>query len=97
MIQSKLPNKTKFAALCLFFLLCFFGSFLLGKYPIDPWTLIQILFSQIFPLEPSWDHQSETILFQVRLPRILAAVLIGAALSGLLARRHAARNRSVSL
>ena len=55
------------------FAVCFFGSFMLGRYPIEPWTLI--------PVTPDWPSQVETVLFNVRLPRVLMAALIGAGLS----------------
>lgn len=56
-------------------------SFLLGRYPIYPDQLIRILFSKLLPLPHTWDPQMATILFEVRLPRVVMAALIGAALS----------------
>ena len=69
----------------LFFLISFILSFSLGRYPIDPWTLIKILLSRILPLEQTWSSQMEIVVFNIRLPRVLAGSLIGAslALSGL--------------
>ena len=60
---------------------CFFGSFMLGRYPIEPWTLIRVLASRVIPVTPDWPSQVETVLFNVRLPRVLMAALIGAGLS----------------
>jgi iron complex transport system permease protein len=56
-------------------------SFLLGRYPISPSELIGILFSKIFPIRPFWTERMETVLFHVRLPRILLACLVGCCLS----------------
>lgn len=65
----------------IFFILVFFFSFLAGKYPISPLDVIKILLSKIFPIERTWKDESEVILFNIRLPRIIIALLIGAALS----------------
>jgi iron complex transport system permease protein len=40
-----------------------------------------MLLSLVYPMEPTWTNADETILFQIRLPRIIAAVIVGAALS----------------
>ena len=63
----------------LLFFVCFFSSFLLGRYPISPLELVKILLSKIFPISPTWEAQLETVLFQIRLPRVFMAVLIGGA------------------
>ncbi len=59
----------------------FLISFTLGRYPVAPGQLLAVLASRVFPFEPYWTPTIETVIFQVRLPRIMAAVLIGAALS----------------
>lgn len=65
----------------LFFLLVFILSFAVGKYPISPINLVKILLSKVFPIERTWSKESETILFNIRMPRIIIAAFIGAALS----------------
>lgn len=57
-------------------------SFLLGRYPIAPGQLFGILLARVLPVEPFWTAQMETILWNVRLPRILLSCLVGACLSG---------------
>lgn len=59
----------------------FILSFILGRYAVPPDQLIKILAAGILPLEQSWSDTVETVIFQIRLPRILAAILVGAALS----------------
>jgi len=61
--------------------LLFFISFVSGRYPIALTTVIQILFSSILPLDHFWTPMAENVVFQVRLPRILAATVVGAGLS----------------
>lgn len=73
--------KGRMTVLIIFFLVCFFGSFALGRYPIDPWTLIRVLLSKIVPITADWSSQIETVIFQVRLPRVFMAALIGAGLT----------------
>lgn len=60
---------------------CFIFSFMLGKYPVYPEDLVKILLSRIVDLPVTWTPQAEIVVLQVRLPRILAAALIGGALS----------------
>lgn len=64
------------------FLLVFFASFMLGRYPVMPAELIKILFNRISPVFPAtWASAAETVVWQIRLPRVAAAGLIGGALS----------------
>ena len=56
-------------------------SLFIGRYEVDPGNVLRILFSPIIPMEHTWTGAEETIIFQVRLPRIIAAVMVGAALS----------------
>ncbi|OIQ60578.1 putative ABC transporter permease protein [Moorella thermoacetica] len=62
-------------------LLVFLFSFPLGRYPISPGQLLTILAAKVFPIAPTWPATLETVVFQVRLPRMLAAMLVGAALA----------------
>jgi iron complex transport system permease protein len=58
-----------------------FASFFLGRYPISPSELVSILASKVFPVEPFWTDTMETVLFNVRLPRVLLACIVGCCLS----------------
>lgn len=59
----------------------FFGSFMLGQYPIPPAGVVDIIGSRLLGFECSQSDMAQTIVWKVRLPRIMAALLIGAALS----------------
>lgn len=63
------------------FIIVFFESFMVGRYPIMPDELMKILLSKIFDIHQTWPDAAETVVFSIRLPRVLAAALIGAALS----------------
>jgi len=58
-----------------------FWSLFIGRYEVEPLTVVKMLISQVIPIEQTWTNADETILFQVRLPRVIAAVIVGAALS----------------
>lgn len=62
-------------------LAAFFISFMIGKYPIPPADFFRILLSKIFPIPVTWDPTAEGALFRIRLPRVIAAMVVGAALS----------------
>lgn len=56
-------------------------SLMLGRYPIDPLEAIAMLVNCVVPVEPSWTEQQATLFFNVRLPRILLALMVGCCLS----------------
>jgi iron complex transport system permease protein len=59
----------------------FIISFALGRYPVSPLDVIRVMVSHVVPAEHTWSGTIETVVMQIRLPRILAAVLIGASLA----------------
>lgn len=56
-------------------------SFRLGRYPIPGKELIGILISKVYPVKHFWKDQLETVLINVRMPRIILACLVGCCLS----------------
>ena len=56
-------------------------SFLVGRFPISPDKVIGILASGVVPIDQFWTDQEATIFFNVRLPRVLLAMLVGCSLS----------------
>jgi iron complex transport system permease protein len=74
-------KKRKLIFLFLLPLVLLFASLFVGRYLISPTTTFQVLLSRLFPLEPHWSNQVESVIFQIRLPRALLAVLVGASLS----------------
>jgi iron complex transport system permease protein len=56
-------------------------SFGIGRYPVPADTLVGVLLAQVFPITPRWAPEMEAVVLGIRLPRILAAILVGAALS----------------
>ncbi len=56
-------------------------ALMLGQLRIPPMTILEILASRVFPIEPTWEPTLESVLLDVRLPRLLAGLLVGAGLS----------------
>ncbi len=83
MIQEYGHKKKQgvFIVLCLILLVLFALSFALGRFPISIKEIFGILWSKIAPVEPFWESRTERIFFQVRLPRILIACMVGCCLS----------------
>ena len=77
--KSKFRMKT--IILIIVFIVVFFGSFMIGKYPIMPDELIRILLSKVFDIQQTWPDAAENVVFSIRLPRVLAAGLVGASLA----------------
>ena len=67
--------------LLIFFpIVLFFASFLLGRYPISPVDVVKTILCPIFPqLEVS--QTLTTIVYEIRLPRIIGALVVGASLA----------------
>jgi len=71
----------KISVLLIILVTAFFGSFLLGRFPIAPDMVVAILCSKLLALSHAGTDTMETIVFDIRLPRIMAALLVGSALA----------------
>ena len=58
-----------------------FASFMIGTFPIMPKAVWDIILSKLIPREAYWEPVMERVVLQVRLPRILLAILVVGALS----------------
>lgn len=56
-------------------------SLMLGRFSLSLREIWQLLLSRIMQVEASWQNGAENVLFQIRLPRIAVAAMVGAALS----------------
>jgi len=70
----------RFLILCVAFAVTFFGSFLLGRYGVGLKSLFGILFSRAKE-GAGFTATEATVVRNIRLPRIVVAALVGAALS----------------
>ncbi|AKB37935.1 Vitamin B12 ABC transporter, permease component BtuC [Methanosarcina siciliae C2J] len=81
-----LRNKKEFeisvlTLLAIVLILTFFISVYIGRYTITPSQLIMAVAGKITNVDYTLPDTADTILFKVRLPRIIAAILIGANLA----------------
>ena len=74
-------SKKKLIILIALPLALFYVSLFVGRYPIEPLAVIRILLSKVFPISQSWPSTAETIVMQVRMPRLILATFVGAGLS----------------
>lgn len=74
-------NKRALAVTILAPLLILFCSLLVGRYSVSPATVLGIFRAQFQPVAHDWPAAAETILLQIRLPRAILAMLVGAGLS----------------
>lgn len=69
------------AALGLLLGLLFVASFALGRYPVSPAAVLAVLAAQLGGPPHAWPAEVETVVLAIRLPRLLAALLVGSALA----------------
>ena len=64
-------------------LLCLLIAVSIGAVPISMLSIIKMTLNKmgLSHFSPTWPHSAETILFQIRLPRVIASALVGAALA----------------
>lgn len=75
-------QEYKYISLFTFILiLVFIFSFCIGRYFISMPLLLKVLSSKFIDIQPTWPNVVETIVFKIRLPRIIASLLVGGVLS----------------
>ena len=69
--------------LCLFVFLLFLAIWCMcvGRYPVTPVESLRILFGSITGTTGEWDLMTENVVMGLRLPRILASILVGGSLA----------------
>ncbi len=82
-MHQKGKYKTKFLILIIIFIVVFLVSLTLGQYSLSMEDFFKVIWSKMpwTDIAATWDPLAENILFQIRFPRVVAAVLIGASLS----------------
>ena len=79
-----MDNETKeiisIILLIFFPIVLFFASFLIGRYPISPVDVVNTILCPIFP-QLEVNSTITTIVYEIRLPRILGAIVVGACLA----------------
>lgn len=71
----------RFAVLGAVFLAVLLGSLLLGRYALSTGQLLHMLWTKVTGGAADWPLSDDKVVFAVRLPRVAAAALVGAALA----------------
>lgn len=74
-------NKHIFLFLVAILLLTIIFAFIAGRYPLNIGQFFVVIFSKISGTAHGLDANFDTIIFNIRLPRILAAIIVGGGLS----------------
>ena len=81
MNRTKMGSITTTTALIILPILLFFGSFMIGRYPVSPADVLVAIVSVFVPIKTNLSPAIYTVVWDIRLPRIIAAMIVGAALS----------------
>jgi len=76
----RLPIPAFLIAL-LIVIIIFIGAFAFGKYPISPGDLLRSFFARLTRTDSGLPEAIEIVIWNIRLPRITAGMLVGAALA----------------
>ena len=80
---KKKSYKIPFAVLIAVFLAAILVSVVIGRYSLSIGQFFRVIWSKMpfSDIARTWDPAAEKVLFEIRLPRVAAALMIGAALS----------------
>ena len=79
-IEKKHRRTVLFMGIAL--ILCILGSFTLGRYPVSIAELLGVLGYKLgLPITPFWSGSVEAAVWNIRLPRVILSVLVGACLA----------------
>lgn len=62
-------------------LVLFLVSFMVGKFGVSPSELASVMYARVSGVSHNLPAVIDTVVFQIRLPRVVAAMLVGAALA----------------
>lgn len=57
------------------------GALAIGRYIVPPVEVVRMIVGQVLPLERTWYETEATVVFDVRLPRVLLSFAVGASLA----------------
>ena len=83
MNSAETKHRLTVLSMAIGLMVCILGSFTLGRYAVPPKELLGILGSHLgLPVQPFWTTRMEAAVWNIRLPRVLLSVLVGACLAG---------------
>jgi iron complex transport system permease protein len=74
-------KRAAWFAMILVPLAALYVSLLVGRFYVPAGAVVRILSSHFLPVSPNWPASMETIVLQIRLPRAVMAMFVGAGLS----------------
>lgn len=83
LVTTKAGYRIFLLVLFCLLLISFLVSFCFGRYTqLSPIEVFKMIFNKIFPnaFKQTWESTAEIVVFHYRMPRIIAAILVGAAL-----------------
>ena len=80
-MKLNMSMKNRVIMVIIALILLFILSLSVGRYGITLSEFLQIIASKLFGIEGNYSKVIETVLFKVRLPRMLAAIFVGGALA----------------
>lgn len=81
MIGKKSQYAVFLLLLWVILLLCAEAALCMGQYHVPMQHVVSVLLSHVFPVEGAWTDTMYRVVMYSRLPRVIAAVAVGAALS----------------
>ena len=82
MTKIEKAHRRTVGILGLALIMCMLASFTLGRYPVSPGALLGILGSRLgLGIEKFWTDSMEAAVWNIRLPRVILSVLVGACLA----------------
>ena len=69
------------ACFAVIFCCIFLGSFMIGRFPVNPADIFRAVRYDLFGRGAAPDEVMRVVLYNIRIPRILIACMVGAALS----------------
>ncbi len=79
--SSRTNPAVRIALMGVLLLAVFLFSFSIGRYGVPVKEVVRIFLGRIFPLQQTWSAEMETVVLNIRLPRIVMASLVGCALA----------------
>ena len=80
-LRTQPAPRLTLALLAVLLLAVILVSFSLGRYGVPVEQVVRILLARVFPLQQTWTPEMQTVVLNIRLPRIAMACLVGCCLS----------------
>ena len=80
-VRERLGKSLLYIAFLTLPIFAFFISMFIGSFPVRPEELLDLIASNMLGYESGYPEVYSTVIFQVRLPRILLGMMVGASLS----------------